>query len=569
MKCLTLIYPLLSLMLMAPQCRAECPVWTTHNSGNDTCECGRRLEGFVHCDPETLSISVQLCYCMTYNEHIEELVLGFCMYTCEKNNHVKCMQTREIKTKDTSLLNQEICGPFNRKGQLCGNCTEGHGLPVYSYSLECVPCLESEFQQNLLRYIAVAFLPLTVFFLFVILFKISISSGHMVGYILTCQIFTLPLLTRFLLNISTDSITKRYIKILTSCFSIWNLDFFRSLYTPFCLHPKLNSLHVLALDYLIGVYPLLLILLTYVAVTLHDRYPIVVRAWKPVYRILMCMRREWNIRGSLIQAFATFLILSYVKILNVSFDLLFPANLQTAKGESLNDTYLFHNAEIVYFGKQHHPFAILAIFMLITFNILPVMLLSLYPNRHFRKCLSFLRLRNHFIQPCMDVFQGCYHYHPRDCRYFAGFNMSVRILYHLTLFLVKNTTFFFIWGFYYIIMAMLTVFARPYTNDLHNRINILLFAASALVYFAIGLHIHTSFNKSQTVFNTGITSLVVLITLGEMLYGAIAVIKKILPNKTFWVLKAIFQHTKLRLVSHNETFPPQFEREDESLPLLR
>ena len=559
------MYPLLLLMLMASQCRAECPIWT-HNSTNDTCKCGRLLGGLVHCDPETLQVSVQLCYCMTYNEHIKELVLGFCMYTCEKRDKLKCLQTSEIKTNDTRLLNQEICGPYHRKGQLCGNCTEGHGLPVYSYSLECVPCSESEFKQNLLKYIAVAFLPLTVFYFFVILFKISISSGNMVGYILTCQIFTLPLLTRFLLNISSNyAFTSGYIKFLTSCFSIWNLDFFRSLYTPFCIHPKLNSLHVLALDYLIGVYPLLLILLTYIAVTLHDRYPIVVRAWKPVYRIFMCMRREWNIRGSLIQAFATFLILSYVKILNVSFDLLFPANLQTAKGRPLDNTYLFHNAEIAYFGKQHSPFAILAIFMLITFNILPVMLLSLYPNHHFRKCLSYLRLQNHLIQPCMDVFQGCYHYHPRDYRYFAGFNMSVRILYHLTLFLVKDRTFFFFWGFYYIVLAMLTVFPRPYTKELHNKINMLLFVLNAFVYFAIGLYMHIPFNRSQTVFNIGSISLVVLITLGESLYGAIAVIKKILPKKTFQALKAIFQHTKLRLV----TFPPQFERDDESLPLLR
>lgn len=46
---------------------------------------------------------------------------------------------------------------------------------------------------------------------------------------------------------------------------------------------EMSILHVLVLDYVVGVYPLLLIVLTYTAVLLHDRYLIVVKLWKPLH----------------------------------------------------------------------------------------------------------------------------------------------------------------------------------------------------------------------------------------------------------------------------------------------
>ena len=91
----------------------------------------------------------------------------------------------------------------------------------------------------------------------------------------------------------------------------------------------------------------------------------------------MCIRQEWDIRGSLVQAFATFLVLSYVKILYVSIDLLTPVYLKTVDGGTLNQTYLFHAGDLV--GSEHLPFGILAVFMLTVFNILPMVLLFLYP----------------------------------------------------------------------------------------------------------------------------------------------------------------------------------------------
>ena len=279
---------------------------------------------------------------MTYDEHTDATEVGPCYFTCKRKHSHGC-KARKVHTNNSHELNQEICGPFQRTGRLCAKCINNHSLPVYSFSMKCTECLRSEFKLNFLKYLAVAFLPLTLFYFVITVFKISILTGDLVGYVLSCQILTSAVTIKNLYY--TEKLDH---DLFLSFFLFWNLDFFRPLYTPFCIHPDMTTLQVLALDYLVAVYPLFLIFLTYTAVLLHDRYSIVVKIWRPAYRVFSCIRREWNIRGSLIQAFATFMVLSYVKILNVSFSLLIPVHLKDVDGEIINETYLKSDAELVY-----------------------------------------------------------------------------------------------------------------------------------------------------------------------------------------------------------------------------
>ena len=122
-----------------------------------------------------------------------------------------------------------------------------------------------------------------------------------------------------------------------------NLDFFRLVYTPFCLQPHTNTPHVLALDYVVAVYPLLLITLSYLLVLLYDRnVRLIVCLWKPFLPLFIKFRRQWNIKNSLVEVFATFFLLSYVKILSVSVDLLVPVLLYDQHGHTLPQPYLFN-----------------------------------------------------------------------------------------------------------------------------------------------------------------------------------------------------------------------------------
>ena len=202
---------------------------------------------------------------------------------------------------------------------------------------------------------------------------------------------------------------------------------------------------------------------------------------RPMYRVFMCVRKKWDIRGSLIQAFATFFLLSYVKILNVSFDLLFPVRLKDTKGEILsNKTYLYNDAEVVYFGKEHRFFAILAISMLVIFNILPIVLLLLYPCRCFQRCLGKCGVHSQALCTFMDAFQGCFRSQPRECRYFAGLYLCVRILLQFTLFITIDQTLGVIVACYFIAISILLLFTEPYKNSLYNKIDTLSFILASV-----------------------------------------------------------------------------------------
>ena len=103
---------------------------------------------------------------------------------------------------------------------------------------------------------------------------------------------------------------------------------------------EISTIHVLALNYLVALYPLILIVITYISIELHARniWPLV-WMWKPVqYCFTSCgIRRQWNFKSSIIEAFASFLLLSLGKMLSISFDLLVPMQLYNIHGEQVNN----------------------------------------------------------------------------------------------------------------------------------------------------------------------------------------------------------------------------------------
>ena len=571
------MYPLQVVLLAlvavsSATCKTECPLWTTFNSTTGKCECGSDLGGVVTCNMMTCNktifeISLVRCYCMTYDEHTDTTEVGLCYVTCGKRNKYEYTNSYKfgdwkVLTNNSHELNQDVCGYYKRTGRLCAKCMENYSLPVYSYSPKCAKCLRSEFKVNLLKYIAVAFLPLTMFYIVVTVFKVSILTGDYVGYVLACQIIT----SQFTIGNIYELIYGH--KLLLPFFEIWNLDFLRPLYSPFCIHPDMTTLQVLALDYLVAVYPLFLIFLTYTAVLLHDRYSIVVKIWRPAYRVLSCIRREWNIRGSLIQAFATFMVLSYVKILNVSFRLLIPVRVKNIYAEVINVTYLASDAELVHFGREHLPYGILAIVMLSVFNILPTLLLLVYPCGCFQKCLTCCGIRSVTLHTFMDTLQGCYRYQPRDCRYFAGYYLCVRILTLATFAVINDQMITSISSVYFSLLAILVTFVKPYRQELHNKIDVGIFSLSTITcLLLVSLH-DAKYSKAYYLRRC----IAILSLLFFALYGCCVMLSKVIPNKCVVFLKDRYQQVRSWCLRRQEIvdadvsghLPYRFEQEQEN-----
>ena len=483
----------------------SCPgVWSipVERSGGMVCTCGSDLQGLIRCDRETLQVELRECYCITsYAKDPSVSVVGPCMFRCR---HANPGLFDNSVPSDMSELSDYMCSvtvpgshemqSLNREGQLCGNCEEGFSPPAYSYDWHCVNCsLHDASWKNWGKYFAIAYLPLTVCFILVVIFRINITSPLLNAFVLLSQLSASPMVVKaYISNMESPSFSQLYtIKILISFYGFWNLDFFRVLLPPFCLHPNMSTLQVLALDYGIAVYPLFLIAVTYALVELHDRnFKIVMWLWKPFRRLFVFFRRQWDIRASLIDAFVSFLVLSYIKFLIVSFNFLIPVNLYKVDTEAVKvkESYLFFDATVEYFSQHHLPYAILAIVVLSLFNIFPMLLLCFYPCTWFQKCLNCCRLSHQALHTFMDAFQGCYKNGTdgtRDCRWFSGVYFVVRI----ALFLAASTiptvqTFAAFSGILLLFPVALVAVVQPYKVPLYNSIDVLLLLSFSLFSFA-------------------------------------------------------------------------------------
>ena len=448
------------------------------------CECGDRLGGLVECDKKTLDVNLAACYCMSpYEEDPNTTVVGACAYQC--NHHGALYYP----------ITDYECNTTNRTGQLCGKCQTGYAPTVYSYDLQCVKCSSghSAIVKRWVKYIAIAFLPLTIFFIVVVTFHISATSPSMNAFIFVGQMITAPVILRVYIPIFKEDnyfqlpgSTRFFFRFIISLYGIWNFDFFRTFYNSFCLNPSMNILEVFALDYAIAAYPLFLITVTYVLVKLHDHnFKLIVWLWKPFRRCFIRFRRHWDVKTSLIDAFATFFLLSYVKFFSVSFDLLIPVKLHDANGHTLNQTYVYYNATMPYFGEQHLPYAILSITVIIIFTILPILLLCLYPCQCFQKLLNCCRLRYTVLHTFMDTFQGCYKNRTDgsyDRRWFSAVYLITRIALHIVTARTHEIEYRWI-NITFVLMftAILTGVVMPYMYYKHNNVDMVLILILAII----------------------------------------------------------------------------------------
>ena len=412
---------------------------------------------------------------MTLNSGMDEAVVGACPY------HSFHRSTQYLVS---SNLSTDFCRDYRRTGQLCGQCMDGYSPPAYSYYSVCVRCKKGT--KNWLQYLVISLLAATAFLLVLTITRFKATSPQLARYVFVCQLLTAPIVLRIFLrspqtnNENIGLIGDLYFAI----FSIWNLDFFRLFYNPFCLHTNATTLQVLSLDYIIAVYPLLLIILTYTLVRLHyNNNRLVAWLWRPFISCFARCRRQWDIQNSLVDAFATFLLLSYVKFFSVSFDLLTPTILWNSKA-SIAGIALYYDGSTEYFGKHHLPFAILAILVLLVFTFLPILLLCLYPCRCFQRLLNRCHFNSQALHHFMDSFQGCFKdgtNGTKDCCYFSALYLIIRITMHLAFIATNNTLSTFYQTVSLLGMIVLLTCSQPYKKAIHTKLDIVFLAMLCLV----------------------------------------------------------------------------------------
>ena len=467
----------------------SCPTWL-YLSGEGGCTCGSSLLGVILCSNETQEISILPSYCLTSwdsGSNPDKAVVGSCLYG---QNHGK--RTGSVGgiyvsvNQNITEQDQELCGYLNREGRLCGLCKPNHFVPVYSYDFKCYKC-HGNLAGNIVTYLTVAYVPLTVFLIVVMMFRISVTSPHLHVAVLFCQIYTLPEIQRVLIQNTRHTTFSIFLDIIGTVYGVWNLDFFRTFTLPICL--PLNTMQVIALDYLLALYPLILLLCFYKLALAHDKgYKLALKLWRPFLWCSVKLRHTWNVKHSIIDAFATFLVLSYMKFLNTSIDLMIPTTVTDVHGSRLG-YFFYYDATIEFMGSQHLPYAIIAMAVLLIGLLFPLMLL-IYPMKWFQKLLNTLNLNSPGLRAFMECFQGNYRDRTDggwECRYFSAvypiFRIGVSLFYALT----RNDLFFPIEVVMSVVVITSLQVVRPYKKQCRQYKTLDTLLLMSLIGFSAGI----------------------------------------------------------------------------------
>ena len=431
-------------------------LWFTPRNG--TCHCGSTVYGAVTCNEQTKEVMVLDCYCMT-TDSTNQTVVGKCFYNCVNLSHNGQYQD------DIYHQAPSDCTYLHRRRTLCGECETDYYLPAYSYDIECIKCTHPD---SWLKYFAFAFLPLTIFIAIIFVFRISVVSPKLHAFVSFAQILSSPINLRIFL-LSTEFINPvltAVVRIYAAAYGIWNLDFLRTLLPSVCLH--LTTLEVLALDYLIAVYPMLLMVIAYILVELHGHgFRPVVLMWKPFHYFFVQFRRVWDIQNSIVDTFVTFFILSTTKLFSVSYNLLIPTLLYNVNGNIIG-VYSYYNPNLEYMKGKHLPYALLALTVSGLFIALPLSLLVFSSFRCVRNCFGRCKVRTRIVEKFLHAFQQYYKDGTNgtiDCRWYAAYyilvNLGLYIFYSLTL----SGILYILAIVFFIITALVVLLVEPYKQE--------------------------------------------------------------------------------------------------------
>ena len=490
----------------SPNSATECPPWFISNENSSSrCVCSDAFPEVVRCDQVSQKSFLRLGYCMTYNENLtESTLIGSCPYL----HHYNVVDRKYIQLpQNTSQINDFICGALNRQGQLCGQCKEGYGPGLHAYGYQCKSCNEMSYFSRLILFMLVRFGPLTIFFIIVVAFQISVSSAPMNCFIFFSQVIvtTLTSKTLFLtvLKYELDSCSFAVFQLVRSFYGFNHLDFFRNIIPAFCVSSNIRNIHALVLDFVTASYPLCILAFIYAWIQLRDyNFKLLVWLCKPFRKCFdkvlghcackWCFKRSGDPKTSTIDVFATFLVFAYSKFLFASFSLLSSVQVYNISGAPIPDSpVLFWDTNVMFLSREHIPYAVLAIFILLVFIVPPPLLLILYPMKIFRKCLDCCKPRpRQVLYTFIEKFQGCIKDGTNgtcDFRSFSAVYFILRILFVLQFISTSGSKVpysglsWLVTGLGFVSIALFIALARPYKATYMNVLDSLLLALLGLL----------------------------------------------------------------------------------------
>ena len=382
---------MISVLLAVPSVSPSshsCPTWFYYSNATRSCECGLQYDWII-CNPQTMEVQLMDGFCMTYSGQGGLFYTGICPFSY-KFNHTNRLFSQ--LTTDPDLLNDTTCGPYNRKGLLCGECIDGYGLGV-TLNDGCTDCSRLSTGSAVCLYLLLEFVPIITFFLFVVILHLNLTGGPMIGYLLFCQGLSFLIEVYQPVN-DVPPISHELEAVFQGIIEFWSLNFFTTFIPPFCISDRLTQLHITLLKSLSTLCLVSLVFSYIVIVDLHSRSCKAIKILtKPLIvclKMLNCNRKVTSI--SVIRTFSTFLFLSSTKIFKTSCIMMLYTPVFSNTGGFTNQL-VCSGTSIKYVSYTHVIFLVLAIIQCLLFVLFPLSLLILYPTRIYRYLSRFISAR--------------------------------------------------------------------------------------------------------------------------------------------------------------------------------
>ena len=486
----------------------ECPQdkqWFCFNSTTKAYSCNQAaVSGRITCSDNGPRMKIGSC--ATYDDNTRVLSFSKCQNQAQINgyNRSKTFTNYIQLPTDLTELNDYMCGPLNRKGVACSECADGFGPSVTSIGYKCINCSNTSY--GVLLFLIIKLFPITVLYIVILAFQISITSAPMPCFIMHAQIIASiyelefyhnsPLLESVTMNQNGD--INMFTKIVDALYGIFHLEFFHFFLTPgpFCMSSRLKSIHIALFGCISIIHPLLLIFITWLCVELHGRnFRPLVWLWRPFHRCFVRLRRGWDTKSDIIDVFITFLLLSYSTVLHQSVLILGNDALITIDASGKRSIMLIPSIDRSLTFKNVHYYFFMApsLIMFLIFNLLPPLLLILYPMKAFQSCLSKCHLNSITLKIFVEKVQGCYRNGldgGRDMRSFSGLYFLLQFFILIVESFAKATDMFpplFLTGVIFSITALTIALVKPYKKTYMACLDTLILLNLSVLSFIVSL----------------------------------------------------------------------------------
>lgn len=474
-------------------------------------------------------------YCATYSESTRLISLTKCpTFSIQLNSYNVTASGYVQLPRDLSQLSDYMCGPLNRKGLVCSECINGFAPSFALLQYTCANCTSAWYGVPL--FLVLEFVPITVLYFFILVVRISMTSASMPCFIMYAQFVNVVFYISMLSNDSLRSVTfsehgdiRLDMKIVHVLYGMLNLDFFQLVLPPFCISSQLKSIHIALFGYIAVLYPMFLIFLTWFCIELHARnFALLVWLWRPFHRCFVGLRRKCDTRSDIVDVFVTFFLLSYCRCMQQTMMILTKQGI-TNYDEEGKYVSTYHRAVVdlsITYGSIIQPlFIIPSAIIFLTFNVLPPLLLIVYPIRAFRSCLSKCHINFIALHMFVEKINGCYRDGldgKRDMRSFSGLYFFLRIVVYMTAYIShkllyppKSLSLKGIWfptATVFMITALAIVFIKPYKIAYKNYLDALLLSNLALFCYMIASEVPYVLHLARILFISPMAALTAIIT---------------------------------------------------------